>query len=857
MTRLFPLVALSATCALTATLVLPGFSLAGPVQGAPEDPAESNDSAAELVTPHDDVPRGAGFDLDDSEYRGGALVLRTEESESPVRPVFRFPDDSTQPSPDPVPPTTVPLPPPEGPVPPTTVPIPPTEGPEEDEPIEAFADPAEFSLGLDRAADALARTQPYSFAVTAISGGELEVSRGSVGGGPPLEPYDDRTSLISIGQNEESDLWAFDVDQALTTKWTATPDPALGDGDPESEDTGSTDGADDEGSDDEDAGIGGDDGNTDEPGTEQPDIDEPSPDPQADTGRIMCIALESRGTAEQDGGLAGNDGSEPPARTVMTLVFGGTGEVEPCADAPAKWEDQGYGPADLPPETHDVLSSTYTIPESGTGGGFHRVPGLDLTGQDLGGMTDDDLPAERWARVVFRLDAAPDGSTATYRNASSEDGWFYSTDYNERAFTADDQSAPVLRPLPTRDAHAAWSFSESGTYCVAVGVHTTDDPAEIGTEVRVEPEIVEFDVGGGDEGVDCTALDDPPGDIVIPPPGDDPGEGGPGEDQPGIDPPEDGSGHDDRDGMPAPGDRDRRSGGADDRRGSRPTPTPTSTTPATRVQQAPPVIRHCPAEVGGAVQVRDGRVDFTAAVDDGALTGGFVDHRGRSPRNLGTDLGVVVPATATRSVSTEAGALGEATDSVWSTDTGRTGVPHLGWDFTAIPAEDVGGEITLNVDRVEGPGGFAILDRSSGSLLADTSQPLSATAGERDSGVFAFERPGDYTVTFSMSAAAADGTALEPVTTKINFAVGDENSAVAESPMLRALVNGCGGMHVGTDLMDYTDPGSDPQAGPEAVDPQGEGVLGDQWWIIAGLAMGLAALLGIAVLVVLMRESRR
>ena len=55
----------------------------------------------------------------------------------------------------------------------------------------------------------------------------------------------------------------------------------------------------------------------------------------------------------------------------------------------------------------------------------------------------------------------------------------------------------------------------------------------------------------------------------------------------------------------------------------------------------------------------------------------------------------------------------------------------------------------------------------------------------------------------------------------------------------------------------FSDSGPDAQTAPEATDPQSEDVLGDQWWLVAGIGFGLACLLAIAVLVVLMREGRR
>lgn len=901
MTRLPSLVAFTSVCALTAGLLLPGLAVGRPALAAPDglaegpgaearagadgaapsegsapgadaraaDPRAASAAPGALADPVE-FPADARFELDDDAYRGGSLELRGGAESDAGDHVYRIGPDS----------------------------------PPEIPPGESFAaGPESFTVGIDRAGGAPGRTQPHSFTVTAISGGDLTIAETTDDPGrPPAEPYaSGPAELVEISGEKPAGPWAFDVDHEMTTTWTVTPDPALGS---EAPDDGRGDEGDDEGGDGSDDGTGDDgpdegaDDGSDEgptegtnpendganpPGEAYPEDGEPTAEdaaPLAASPQVVCIALESRGTSEGGSGLTADD----PARTVLTLVFDDTAEVEPCSPRPADWGDaadggERTGPEDATapaphaaatyPGSIPVLPTHVRVPARGDGGGGddgdrfyrHDGDGLDLTDHTLVGYDrGTGLPEGRWARIRFEMRSAPDGATATYRNSSGipadTGGWFHSLKYNEREFSVGAPAHTYHRPLPTRDSFASWSFTEPGTYCIAVGIHATDDPAGLGEPARVEPAVVRFDVGPGtDDSVDCT--EEPPGDIEIPPPGDDGPGGGSEDDRRGMEPPENGV-NGKRPGMPAPGGSGHEPGRGDAERGAsaRPTPSPTPSRPATRVQQAPPLIRHCPAEVGGAVQVHDGRVDLTAVLDDGALSGGFADLRGAEPRAIGPGLDVVVPATATRRITPDAGALGAATDSVWATDVGRTGVPQLGWDFSGIDAAEAG-EVTLAVERVEGPGGFAILDTSSGDLLADSSTPLTVPAGESGTGAFAFERPGDYTVTLSATTTAAEGSGLEPVSYKINFAVGDENTAVAESPLLRALVSGCGGMNVGTDLMDWTDPGPDQQAAPDPGESQSSGVLGDQWWIVASVTMGLAGLLGLAVLVVLMRESRR
>ncbi|QCP04479.1 hypothetical protein [Brevibacterium sp. CS2] len=813
------------TGALAAALVLPGAVVGLPVQALTTGPGAQPEPAAEGTDPTGDDPDGrdepggndpdgeeraekseveaaefpedARFVLYDDAYLKSTLTLRNGDGEA-QGPVFRIPSDDSG-TPEPEEPGADP------------------SDPEDDPriPDDVIADSAaDLGVRFDHDGPAAAGLdQPYTFAVTAITGGRLTITGRDdrINGGTD-------TTLIDAGPEATDERWAFDVDHAFSTTWSLEPD----------------------------RGIGGE-----EPPSEViPPLDD-------ETAPIMCVALESRSTDERGGTLP----TGKSARTVLTFAFGEGPVTQSCGNDPARWPSGATAPTGDPaffPGDASV-DVDWTKDRSGD---FHPGPGLDLSGRAQGA----------WAGIRFELYKAPENGAVTYRNSSlgnpgSEDApWFHANGYNERRFTAAHPSGQYYRALPSRDAHASWRFTESGTYCVAAGVRAYDEDDADAGPLEVTPEILRFTVGDdADASVDCE--DGAPETIEIPAPGD--GEGptdgiAPPEDNAngkiparGMEPPagpgeggiraRDGAGDG---GMRAPGD-----GGGP---GASATPSPTPSTPATRIQQAPPLIQQCPVEATGTQQVRSGRIDIRAASTADGLTGGFTDLRGAEPRTLDSAVSVVIPSTSSRSLGFETGELGPAGTTIWSTALGvGTSVPRIGWDFRELAPDEAGGTVTLSVGRVEGPGDFAILDGGAGNILADASTPLTAETGQQGTAAFAFNRPGDYTVTFDIAAESEDGESLGETSVKMDFVVADTNSVVGSSPLIRALVTECAGMNLHGQFAGFSDSGPNAQTAPEATDPQSEDVLGDQWWLVAGIGFGLACLLAIAVLVVLMREGRR
>jgi surface-anchored protein len=635
----------------------------------------------------------------------------------------------------------------------------------------------------------------------------------------------------------------------------------------------------------------------------------------------VCVAVESRSTDERvdaDGTALAPTGDR--AEQVLTFVFGDheaeAQKVVPCAEDPKAFADErklkGLGDIDaehvLPEEIEefdsvvpkmdayedesengrgdgtgedagdeDSTSGVGDTDENGTGDGvdeqksdraknvhFQQGPGLDFT--TFSGEGND------WAGIRFHLFEAPEESALVYRNSNHRpEGMFHDHGYNERVVREGQTSDVYHRATPTRDAHASWGFTKDGVYCLAVAVRTYADNQEQ-RELEVEP-IIRTIVVGDDQPIDsvnCGEQD--PGDIKMPalpaPPendnsgsggGDDNGvngkvpTGGSGDEQ-GMN----GSGSDSTDdGMNAPGSNPTASEGAVPTQA--PTPSPTESTPATRVQQAPPVIRPCPATANSEVQVREGRLNLTAAVQGAGLAAEFVDMRKTPPTGVGTSATVVIPDRATRDLTSSLDSFAEQGTTVWTTETlDRGGVPQLGWDLSALSDAEVSGPVTVSVQRVEGPGHFAILSEEAGllNLLADSGESVDLDAGSQGIGAFAFTQPGNYTVTLDVSATSQSGQQLGPASVKLNFVVGDTNTAASDSPMLRALLGECTGIAAATNVMDYAGEPQPQQAAP-SLDQAQEGILGDTWWVIAGVTMGVAGLLGLAVLIVLMRESRR
>ena len=107
----------------------------------------------------------------------------------------------------------------------------------------------------------------------------------------------------------------------------------------------------------------------------------------------------------------------------------------------------------------------------------------------------------------FRLTAAPEDGAVTYRN-QTEDGAFADRGHAHQRMLLDRDVQVEHRWAPTRDAHASWSFTERGVYCVAYAV---DGPraraldTAPGTSKGLSPDdVLRFVVGDADPtSVDC------------------------------------------------------------------------------------------------------------------------------------------------------------------------------------------------------------------------------------------------------------------------------------------------------------------------------------------------------------------
>ena len=544
--------------------------------------------------------------------------------------------------------------------------------------------------------------------------------------------------------------------------------------------------------------------------------------------------------------------TEDPAQATSCAEVDGAGDTD----------DRGVGAPDF---THGSTQDAITTQLDADGEPYFQVPAMqhanpaaeapvagDLTGPglDLG----DSLTAAH--SLGFRLTAAPEDGAVTYRN-QTEDGVFADRGHAQQTMLLDRDVQVEHRWAPTRDAHATWSFTERGVYCVAYAV---DGPrarameTSPGTTKDLPPDdVLRFVVGDADPtSVDCAGESE---DAVIPFPADDDGDGGDdgtgddGSDDDGSD--EDGSGDDDgsegglggdeddedgdRGGLDG-GDRDddESEGGMDSRSDDE---DEDDDEDETRVVAAPASAVVCPADGQTPRQLRDG--DFALTVTDDGLR--VADAA--SDATVPDGSSVVVGDTSRRTAA--AGIEGFVAPGGQYLATGSTGAPGFTWSATGFDEP-----VDLQVQQTAGDGQVRVFLGEGTGVSADGG---TLTVEPESSGtlLFGFDQPGVYAVTLS------DGDDRE---VELEFVAGDRYASAQAGTMMNTLFSACPDVSWATDLLTAQQPETreDAQQSDKAqAQQQTSNGLGRGWWGVAGAGMTLAGLLLVAILVVVLREARR
>ncbi|WP_101588773.1 hypothetical protein [Brevibacterium jeotgali] len=576
---------------------------------------------------------------------------------------------------------------------------------------------------------------------------------------------------------------------------------------------------------------------------------EPRPDLTADPPTHPPEDPEPTATADVPTPTPDEDAPEPSPELAETCDEAG---AQPNA-APEHSDDGAWSTRFVSSSPHDALvqdpaagESVYRV-EDGRTESAVTGPGLDLSG------------AERAVHALgLELVAAPGGATATYRNHTT-DGVFAGLGNGKQELrTGEDSSS--YRWGPTRDAHATWSFTEAGAYCVAYASDDVFDPVRAADgaaeddvsgapddgsapETRgVEPDgVLTFLVGDvGPSTVDCS--DEAAGEeIDLPDPEGDDGSGegdsdrdgdrdedrdddsgvedrGDPEDAGGIDASEDSDG----DGSPGRGDEDDEDEDEDD---------------ATRVVAAPATALTCPVDGEAPRQVRSG--EFTmgvapAALDVTADDGGTALPQGSS---------VVIGDTSRRSAPAGINGFVDAGGEYLAT--GSATAPGFHWS-----AADADEAVDLTVEQVDGPGQVRVFMTESGRGLGD-GETGAVEPGGSGGMVFGFDQPGEYTVALTVD---------DDERMALDFAVGDRFASATPGATVLALFSQCPDASLATELAQPAS-GSATDEGDGGTDAQTQDrsttALGQAWWAVGGVGMGLALVLLLAILVVVMRETRR
>lgn len=571
----------------------------------------------------------------------------------------------------------------------------------------------------------------------------------------------------------------------------------------------------------------------DEP-TSTPTEPVPAPTSTATTGPLPVEPDDAMTCADVDGA------GEAAATSVQDPTFThGSAQDEISTQVDEDGEAYFHVPALQPAHPADEASEGMDDAAEAPVASSLTGPGLDLSDSAASSQS-----------LGFRLTAAPQDGAVTYRN-HTDGGTFADAGHAQQQMEKDQDVRVEHRWGPTRDAHATWSFSRPGVYCVAWAVdglraQAPAAGAPSGRSLRPD-DVLRFVVGNADPAsVDCTEESE---DAEIPFPSDDDGTGD-GDDDGSDGGSEDGSDGDDGSDDGDSGDEDqddRETGGldGDDRDGDGPgsrsdeddDDEEEDDDDDTRVVAAPASAVVCPADEQAPRQLRDG--DYALLLTDDGMRMADVATEAGVPDGSSVIVGDTARRTAAAGIDDFVAPGGQYLA------TGSAGAPSFTW--TAGGFDEA---VDLEVQQTAGDGQVRVFLGEGSGVPADGG---TLTVEPESSGtlLFGFDQPGEYAVTLS------DGGDRE---VELEFVAGDRYASAQAGTMVSTLFSACPDVSWGTDLLSAQAPEAD-DAGDGADDAQAQqqtsGALGAGWWGVAGAGMGLAGILMVAILIVVLRESRR
>ena len=576
----------------------------------------------------------------------------------------------------------------------------------------------------------------------------------------------------------------------------------------------------------------------DEP-TSTPTEPVPAPTSTATTGPLPVEPDDAMTCADVDGA------GEAAATSVQDPTFThGSAQDEISTQVDEDGEAYFHVPALQPAHPADEASEGMDDAAEAPVASSLTGPGLDLSDSAASSQS-----------LGFRLTAAPQDGAVTYRN-HTDGGTFADAGHAQQQMEKDQDVRVEHRWGPTRDAHATWSFSRPGVYCVAWAVdglraQAPAAGAPSGRSLRPD-DVLRFVVGNADPAsVDCTEESE---DAEIPFPSDDDGTGD-GDDDGSDGGSEDGSDGDSEDGSDGDdgsddgdsGDEDqddRETGGldGDDRDGDGPgsrsdEDDDDEDDDDTRVVAAPASAVVCPADEQAPRQLRDG--DYALLLTDDGMRMADVATEAGVPDGSSVIVGDTARRTAAAGIDDFVAPGGQYLA------TGSAGAPSFTW--TAGGFDEA---VDLEVQQTAGDGQVRVF-LGEGSGVPGDGGTLTVEPESSGTLLFGFDRPGEYAVTLS------DGGDRE---VELEFVAGDRYASAQAGTMVSTLFSACPDVSWGTDLLSAQAPEAD-DAGDQADDAQAQqqtsGALGGGWWGVAGAGMGLAGILMVAILIVVLRESRR
>ena len=577
----------------------------------------------------------------------------------------------------------------------------------------------------------------------------------------------------------------------------------------------------------------------DEP-TSTPTEPVPAPTSTATTGPLPVEPDDAMTCADVDGA------GEAAATSVQDPTFThGSAQDEISTQVDEDGEAYFHVPALQPAHPADEASEGMDDAAEAPVASSLTGPGLDLSDSAASSQS-----------LGFRLTAAPQDGAVTYRN-HTDGGTFADAGHAQQQMEKDQDVRVEHRWGPTRDAHATWSFSRPGVYCVAWAVdglraQAPAAGAPSGRSLRPD-DVLRFVVGNADPAsVDCTEESE---DAEIPFPSDDDGtgdgdDGSDGGSEDGSDgDSEDGSDGDDGSDDGDSGDEDqddRETGGldGDDRDGDGPgsrsdeddDDEDEDDDDDTRVVAAPASAVVCPADEQAPRQLRDG--DYALLLTDDGMRMADVATEATVPDGSSAIVGDTARRTAAAGIDDFVVPGGQYLA------TGSAGAPSFTW--TAGGFDEA---VDLEVQQTAGDGQVRVFLGEGSGVPADGG---TLTVEPESSGtlLFGFDQPGEYAVTLSV------GGDRE---VSLEFVAGDRYASVQAGTMVNTLFSTCPDVSWGTDLLSAQAPEAD-DAGDGADGAQAQqqtsGALGAGWWGVAGAGMGLAGILMVAILIVVLRESR-